>query len=89
MQSGAPHDKRVRLVHDEAAWPKAYIPPELVAEIPAALGDTLTMYKWLERGVSAHSAFAIYLGLWGKELGSHRGEPHYHGDHEAGRHPRP
>ena len=65
------------LAQIEAAWPKAYIPPELVAEIPAALGDTLTMYTWLERGVKAHSAFAMYLGMWGKELGSHRGEPHY------------
>ncbi len=61
----------------EGAWPKAYIPPELVAEIPAALGDTLTMYRWLDRGVKAHSAFAMYLGMWGKELGSHRREPHY------------
>ncbi len=66
-----------QLAQIEAAWPKAYVPPELVAEIPAALGDTLTMYKWLERGVKAHSAFAIFLGVWGKELGSHRGEPHY------------
>ena len=66
-----------QLVQIEAAWTKAYIPPELVAEIPAALGDTLTMYKWLEHGVTAHSGFAMFLGLWGKELGSHRGEPHF------------
>ena len=53
------------------------VSPELVAEIPAALGDTLNMYKWLERGVQVHSGFAMFLGLWGKELGSHRGEPHF------------
>ena len=66
-----------QLAQIEAAWPTAYIPPELVAEIPAALGDTLTMYQWLERGVKAHSGFAMYLGLWGKEVGSHRREPRY------------
>ncbi|MEP6778660.1 MAG: hypothetical protein ABJC26_02130, partial [Gemmatimonadaceae bacterium] len=61
----------------DAGWPATYIPPELVAQIPAALGDTAVMYRWLERGVGVRSAWATLLGVWDPVLSSHRNEEHY------------
>jgi len=61
----------------DAQWPATYIPPEMVAQIPAALGDTAGMYRWLERGLGVRSAWATLLGVWDPVLASHRNEKHY------------
>ena len=61
----------------ESHWPARYIPPEIVAQIPAALGDTAGMYRWLERGLEVRSAWATLLGVWDPVLTAHRNEPHY------------
>ena len=61
----------------DRTWPSKYIPPELVARLPAALGDTATMYKWLERGLTARSAWAVYLATMQLEFTPHRAEPHF------------
>ncbi len=43
-------------LHDlEASWPKAYVPPELIAGAHARLGDLEGAMSWLERGVALHS----------------------------------
>ena len=49
----------------------------MVAQIPAALGDTAGMYRWLERGLGVRSAWATVLGVWDPVLASHRNEKHY------------
>ena len=61
----------------EASWPETYIAPEIVAQLPAALGDTTTMYKWLERGVKIHSAWATGLWIWKSAFGKFMAQPHY------------
>jgi TolB-like protein len=77
LKTGRPDSARRVLADIERTWPAKYIPPELVARLPAALGDTATMYKWLERGVAARSAWAVYLASMELELAPHRGEPHF------------
>ena len=68
----------LRMLADiERTWPAKYIQPEFVAELPAALGDTAAMYKWLERGVTARSAWVNYLGVIRTGVGEHRREAHY------------
>ena len=68
----------VRLLADiEATWPRTYIPPEMVAQLPDALGDTTAMYRWLERGVTMRSGWAFQLGVWKNLFASHRQEPHF------------
>jgi serine/threonine protein kinase/tetratricopeptide (TPR) repeat protein len=61
----------------EASWPASYIAPEIVAQLPAALGDTTTMYKWLERGVKIHSAWATGLWIWKSAFGRYMPQAHY------------
>ncbi len=62
----------------EASWPKKYIPPEMVATLPDALGDTTTMYKWLERGITMRSSWAPQVvGQWKEVFVSHRNEAHF------------
>ena len=68
----------VRLLADiEATWPRTYIPPEIVALVPDALGDTTAMYRWLERGVTVRSGWAFQLGVWKNLFASHRQEAHF------------
>ncbi|MEO7086748.1 MAG: protein kinase [Gemmatimonadaceae bacterium] len=74
---GRTDEAREQFKSVEAAWLKQYFPPELIAALPAALGDTASMYRWLETGVREQSAWATLLGIWGGELGAHRGEPHF------------
>jgi len=65
------------LAEIEASWPAKYIPPELVAQLPDALGDTTAMYRWLERGVTIRSSWAPGLSSWTNLFASHRTEPHF------------
>ena len=68
----------LRLLADiEATWPQTYIPPEIVALVPDALGDTTAMYRWLERGVQVRSGWAFQLGVWRNLFASHRQEAHF------------
>jgi serine/threonine-protein kinase len=49
-------DEAKKLLRDlDAAWPKTYVPPELVAGAHARLGDPGAAMTWLERGVAIHS----------------------------------
>ena len=67
-----------RLLADiEKSWPETYIPPEIVAQLPAALGDTSAMYRWLERGVKGHSAWAPGLWSWTSAFGKYLPQPHF------------
>ena len=61
----------------EATWPQTYIPPEIVALVPDALGDSTAMYRWLERGVQVRSGWAFQLGVWKNLFASHRQEAHF------------
>ncbi len=70
-------EARAQLRAITRVWPAAYTPPELVAAIPAALGDTTEMYRWLDIGLRERSALLVHLGYWGAELGAHRSEPHF------------
>jgi TolB-like protein len=74
---GRTAEARAQLAVVEAAWSKGYFPPEFIAALPAALGDTTSMYRWLESGVRERSAWALQLSVWGGELGAHRNEPHF------------
>ena len=68
----------VRLLAEiEATWPRTYIPPEIAALVPDALGDTTAMYRWLERGVTVRSSWAFQLGVWKNLFASHRQEAHF------------
>ncbi|HUQ82760.1 MAG TPA: hypothetical protein VM076_16535, partial [Gemmatimonadaceae bacterium] len=67
-----------RLLADiEGSWPATYIPPEIVAQLPAALGDTTAMYRWLERGVTIHSAWAPGLWSWKSAFENYLAQPHF------------
>jgi TolB-like protein len=61
----------------ERAWEHAYSPPELIAWMAAAVDDTAGMYRWLETGQREQSAWRLFNGMWGNEIGRHRGEPRY------------
>jgi TolB-like protein len=74
---GRTGEARAQLAAVEAAWEKGYFPPEVIAALPAALGDTATMYRWLERGVHERSAWTLLLSVWGGEMGAHRNELHF------------
>jgi hypothetical protein len=74
---GRTAEARDQLAAISRAWPTAYSPPELIAAIPAALGDTTAMYHWLDIGVRERSGLVVNLGYWGMELGAHRQEPHF------------
>jgi hypothetical protein len=54
-----------------------YLPVMMGDGAAAEVGDTTTMYKWLETGNRERSAWRLFLGLLGGKIGSHRGEPHY------------
>ena len=60
----------------EQAFGKPYFGPEFIAAAAAELGDTTTMYRWLETGQRERSAFALYLGVWGGPFLAYRQEPH-------------
>ena len=77
VKTGRLDAARRMLADIERTWPAKYIPPELVARLPAALGDTATMYKWLERGLAARSAWVGYLNIIQLEFSPHRAEPHF------------
>jgi serine/threonine-protein kinase len=47
----------------EQHWSRAYVVPELIAQVYAALGDAQQMYAWLEKGVEAPSFAAVFIGL--------------------------
>ena len=74
---GRVSEARGQLAAISRAWPDAYSPPELIAAIPAALGDTAGMYHWLDTAVRERSGLTVTLGYWGTELGAHRREPHF------------
>jgi hypothetical protein len=65
------------LANIERSSPATYIPPEDVAQLPAALGDTASMYQWLERGVKIHSAWAAGLWCWTSAFGKYMAQPHF------------
>ena len=70
-------EARQRLQAAERAWERSYPPPELIAWAAAQVGDTTTMYNWLETGNRERSAWRLFLGVFGGKVGSHRGEPYY------------
>lgn len=61
----------------ERAFRTRYIGPEFIAAGAAELGDTTTMYRWLETGQREHSGFAIFLGFWDRPFAAHKQEPHF------------
>ena len=56
---GRKAEARKQLQSVEAAWPEAYVPPELIAQGWAALGETDHALRWLETGVERRSSFAV------------------------------
>lgn len=48
----------------EHDWSQHYVAPEFVAYAYAALGDNDTAFRWLDRGLVAHSAFAPLTLRW-------------------------
>jgi TolB-like protein/tetratricopeptide (TPR) repeat protein len=57
-------EARAVLADIERDWSQHYVPPEFVAWAYAALGDKDAAFRWLDRGVEVHSAFALSLGWW-------------------------
>jgi serine/threonine-protein kinase len=70
-------EARARLQAAERAWQTSYSPPEMIAWAAAEVGDTTTMYKWLEVGNRERSAWRLFIGVFGGKIGSHRAEPHF------------
>ena len=74
---GRTAEARAQLQRVEQAFGARYIGPEFIAAAAAELGDTTTMYRWLDTGQREHSGFAIYLGFWDRPFTAHKQEPHF------------
>ena len=68
---------RAQLQRVEHAYGARYIGPEFIAAAAAGLGDTTTMYRWLDTGQREHSGFAVFLGFWARPFVAHKQEPHF------------
>jgi serine/threonine-protein kinase len=70
-------DQAKKLLQElEAAWPKAYVPPELIAGAHARLGEPDKAVDWLERGVALRSGALPGDGIY-YDLEPLRGNPRY------------
>ena len=74
---GRTAEARTQLKVVEQAFGKPYFGPEFIAAAAAELGDTTTMYRWLETGQRERSGFALMLGIWNRPFLAHRQEPHF------------
>ena len=74
---GRTAEARAQLKVVEQAFGKPYFGPEFIAAAAAELGDTTTMYRWLDTGQRERSGFALTLGIWGGPFLAHRQEPHF------------
>ena len=74
---GRTAEARAQLQIVEQAFGKRYSPPELIAAAAAELGDTTTMYRWLDTGQRERSSAAVNLGYWDRPFVAHRQEPHF------------
>ena len=70
-------EARAQLRRVEQAFGARYIGPEFIAAAAAELGDTTTMYRWLDKGQREHSGFAVFLGYWNRPFLAHKQEPHF------------
>jgi hypothetical protein len=70
-------EARAQLQRVEQAFGSRYIGPEFIAAAAAELGDTTTMYRWLDTGQRERSGFAIFLGFWNRPFVAHKQEPHF------------
>ena len=70
-------EARAQLTRAEQAFGKRYFPPELIAAGAAELGDTTTMYRWLDTGQREHSGVATLLGVWNRPFVAYRQQPHF------------
>ncbi|MBC7893772.1 MAG: hypothetical protein H7066_00070 [Cytophagaceae bacterium] len=61
---GRTAEARAQLKVVEQAFGKPYFGPEFIAAAAAELGDTATMYRWLDTGQREHSGFAVMLAYW-------------------------
>lgn len=69
-------EARAQLQRVEQAFGARYVGPEFIAAA-AELGDTTTMYRWLDTGQREHSGFAVFLGYWNRPFLAHKQEPHF------------
>ena len=74
---GRSAEARAQLKIVEQAFGKPYFGPEFIAAAAAELGDTTTMYRWLDIGQREHSGFAVFLGFWDRPFMAHKQEPHF------------
>jgi serine/threonine-protein kinase len=74
---GRTAEARAQLQRVEQAFGARYIGPEFIAAAAAELGDTTTMYRWLDTGQREHSGFAVFLGYWNRPFLAHKQEPHF------------
>ncbi len=74
---GRTAEARAQLQRVEQAFRTRYIGPEFIAAGAAELGDTTTMYRWLDTGQHEHSGFAVFLGYWDRPFTAHKQEPHF------------
>ena len=74
---GRTADARAQLRIVEQAFGNPYFQPELIGMGAAELGDTTTMYRWLDIGQREHPAWALYLGFGSGAIATHRQEPHF------------
>jgi hypothetical protein len=74
---GRTAEARAQLQRVERAYGSRYIGPELIAAAAAELGDTTTMYRWLDTGQREHSGIAGALGSWDRPFAAHKQEPHF------------
>jgi len=61
---GRTAEARAVLADIEHDWSQHYVVPEFVAGAYAALGDKDAAFRWLDRGIEVHSAFATFNGWW-------------------------
>ena len=77
VRLGRTAEARAQLKGVEQAFGKPYFGPEFIAAAAAELGDTTTMYRWLDTGQRERSGFAMMLGAWDRPFLAHRQEPHF------------
>ena len=70
-------EARAQLKVVEQAFGKPFFGPEFIAAGAAELGDTTTMYRWLDTGQRERSSAAVVLGYWDRPFVAHRQEPHF------------